>query len=206
LIAAMETAKGPDGRLVPARGFAYIAVYEFGLLGVLQAVFPALGISPVADGLGRDNSAARVATSGALLGAALAFSAAPTATSVPAFYGGFDLAALAVYLAGWGIVEISTGLSEPISIGRDLGSGIRLAGALVGFGLASGSVMAVIAGHRHKLLIAGAALIAFLALLILVERFAFRRRSLLSTRRDAMVSCVVGLVYLGLGVLGVISR
>jgi uncharacterized membrane protein YjfL (UPF0719 family) len=126
----------------------YVLVYMAigaGSLGISSQIFPFLGVSARDEDLERRNSASAIAVTGALLGASFCFAGGnigegPGVEAVAASAG----AAIGVWFFFWYSLEVLSGrrLSERITVERDVGSGVRLAGLLVANGLIIGAAAA----------------------------------------------------------------
>jgi uncharacterized membrane protein YjfL (UPF0719 family) len=115
-----------------------------GVLWVFGTVpaFAALGISARDDAIERNNPAATVAVAGAMLGMSLAYTLSnigggPTiwTTLVPA------IVATTALLALWWVLEVTTHVSEMITVERDVATGLRLGGFLLACGAILGRGM-----------------------------------------------------------------
>ncbi len=120
----------------------YILFFLFGCAawqGVAAWGLSMVGISALDDALERDNPAAAMAVSGTLLAVSIIYALAnvgtgPTieTTLLPAAAGAVALAVAYLIIVNLG------GVVEDITVGRDTGAGIRLAGALAGAALILG--------------------------------------------------------------------
>jgi len=102
-----------------------------------------LGLSARDDVVERRNLSAGVAVSGALVGTTLCFSGANIGDG-PGWLVVVLAAALSTggLMLAWLVLEWLTGISETITVERDLAAGIRLAGLLVALGLILGRAVA----------------------------------------------------------------
>lgn len=100
---------------------------------------PLLGISARDDVVERGNGAAAVAVAGSLLGLTLCFGGANVGDG-PGWWVVVISAALATgsLFACWLLLEAATGVSEAVTVERDPGAGLRLAGFLAAAGLVLG--------------------------------------------------------------------
>lgn len=116
----------------------YILVGAVWLRGA-TLVFPLLGLSVRDDVLERTNIPALWGVSGAMVGMACCFGGANIGNG-PGLEAVLFSAILAsgLFFALWLGMDSMTSISEGITIDRDEGAGIRLAGFLVGIGLLSG--------------------------------------------------------------------
>jgi uncharacterized membrane protein YjfL (UPF0719 family) len=112
-------------------------------LGVTLLLEPLLGISLRLDVVEASNPAAAIATSGAMLGAILAFAGSNVGEG-PTIWTTIGPAAIALgsFFALWLLVELASRVSEAITVERDVASGWRLAGLLAANGLLLGRAMA----------------------------------------------------------------
>lgn len=108
-------------------------------ISTAASLFPLFGISPRDDALERSNPAALIAICGGILGSMAVYcgsnvGSGPTiwTTIAPALMGTVEWA------VAWLAVEFLARPSEPITIHRDVASGLRLAGFLLATGLIIG--------------------------------------------------------------------
>jgi hypothetical protein len=90
------------------------------------------GISPRDDLVERDNPAAAIAVSGAILAIMPAIYVIPLAAD--GNYYGFALSGI-VLMGAWLILSLFTRISEAITVDRDIGAGLRLAAFLLALGI-----------------------------------------------------------------------
>jgi uncharacterized membrane protein YjfL (UPF0719 family) len=106
---------------------------------VAAMAMPLFGISPRDDALERGNDAAVIAVTGGLLGLTAAFAGSNIGDGpgwwVVVFTAG---AATVVFFLAWAAVEALTGISDTITIERDIASGLRLAGFFIANGIILG--------------------------------------------------------------------
>jgi uncharacterized membrane protein YjfL (UPF0719 family) len=124
---------------------AYYLVIGAGWVGAANLLFPFLGVSVRDDALERRNLAAMVAGLGAVLGATMSFSGANVGDGpgVHVVVAAAGLATLSLLLLWLGFELISGQVvAERITVERDLGAGIRLAGFLAGGGAIFGAAVA----------------------------------------------------------------
>jgi len=164
-----------DVRDSPAYLFLY-TLMAAAWLGIGSAIFSVFGISPRDDVLERSNRAASWANAGAMLGLVLCFAGGNVGDGpgwwVVVFSAG--LSTLAFFVL-WRILDLLTGATESITVDRDQGAGLRLAGALIGLGIILGravagdwhSVKATLADFAN----AGWPAIALVVVAVLIERF-----------------------------------
>lgn len=124
----------------------YLVFYELlgmAWLSAAAALFPFLGINARDDALQRGNSAATWAVSGAVLGVTLCFSGGNIGDGpgVQVVFAAAGLSTLTLFLL-WFALEWLGGLSEKITVERDLSCGVRLGGFLVACGLILGAGVA----------------------------------------------------------------
>jgi len=122
--------------------FFYLLLGAAWLAG-MAAIFPLLGVSARDDALERANNSASWAASGMLLGSTFCFAGAnigngPGVEAV--LFSG--LLATGLFLLLWFLVEWFASFSEEITVERNLGAGIRLAGFLTAIGLICGWAVA----------------------------------------------------------------
>lgn len=122
-----------------------ILLYEFAYLGILFRLFPYFGLSPLTDGVSRDNRAARVASIGGLAGCTLVFAIAPSAIGHASTLLLFDLIGIAMFITCWSLVEWLTRWSEWITVRRNCRWAYFLSCLLVGGGVVSGATAFIIA-------------------------------------------------------------
>jgi uncharacterized membrane protein YjfL (UPF0719 family) len=122
-----------------------VSLCEFGYLGILHRLFPYFGLSPLTDGVSRDNRAARVASIGGLAGCTLVFAIAPSAIGHASTLLLFDLIGIAMFITCWSLIEWLTRWSEWITVRRNCGWAYFLSCLLVGGGVVSGATAFIIA-------------------------------------------------------------
>ena len=112
-------------------------------VGLLQSKTIWLGVGGREDAVERSNVAAAVVSTGALLGLALCFAGGNVGNG-PGWWVVLFGAALATsaWFGSWWAVEAATGVSELVTVERDLATGLRLASFLVGSGLLLGAAVA----------------------------------------------------------------
>lgn len=117
----------------------FYSVVAAAWLSLFTSVLTLSGISPRDDVFERSNRAAGWACTGAILGAAFCFAGGNVGDG-PGWWVVLFSAALATFalFVLWLIVELFAGFSESITVDRDDGAGLRLAGALAGLGLILG--------------------------------------------------------------------
>jgi hypothetical protein len=121
-----------------------------GVVWMWLAVFiaAALGVSFRDDVIERRNPAAAVVVGGAMIGLTIAYAGANVGegASIWMTFGPAALATVA-WAVAWAALQWSTDVAEAVSVGRDVGAGIRLAFFLV----ASGAVLGrAVAGDYHS--------------------------------------------------------
>lgn len=141
----------PDVRQAPQ----YLALYLLLGLAWLRAseiLFVYAGLSLRDDVIERGNAAALTGMSGALVGVTLCYAGGNIGSGpgwwVVVFCGGLATTGLG---AIWLLLEQTSGVSEVVTIDRDLAAGIRLAGLLAASGLILGRAVAggLAFGSRH---------------------------------------------------------
>ncbi|HET7840612.1 MAG TPA: hypothetical protein VFM21_03355 [Terriglobia bacterium] len=178
-------------------------------LGGATFLFPLLGVSVRDDVTERHNRGAGVAILGALAGVTLCFigSNIGTGPGVDAVLFCAALATLTFFLC-WLILELYASPSEQITVERDFGAGIRLAGLTTSLGIVLGSAVAgdwgSWAGTLRDFLFYGWPAILLLALALLVERNRAGQSGLMSW--SIQQSSVIAILYLSVSVLFVFIR
>jgi uncharacterized membrane protein YjfL (UPF0719 family) len=178
---------------------AMVTLYEFCILRIVVGLFICFGISPLADGVSRDNLAARIATVGGMLGSTLMCVSAPTHVARSELTGMNHLLGLFLFLLGWGILEAFTSLSERITIDRDESSALRLCGILLGWGLVCGSLIDDILQVNFNTLWATLAALAIMLVFIITEIWLFARRVL--WRHIHKLTYFAAAIYIMIGVI-----
>jgi uncharacterized membrane protein YjfL (UPF0719 family) len=194
-------------KAVRESGF-YILIYMAlgaAALGVSAQLLSFLGVSARDDVLERRNSPALIAVVGALLGATLCFAGAnigegPGVEVVILSAG----TALCTWFVMWYLVDRLSGgaVSERITVDRDTGSGVRLAGLLVGNGIILGAAVAgdwIPDRFLHDFAVSAWPALALTIVAVLVERFSQPRSSTIRA-----VATVSG--YLFVAVVWVLHR
>jgi hypothetical protein len=153
------------------------------VLGVTGQLASVLGVSARDDVLERRNGSSLIAVVGALLGATLCFAGGNIGEEP-----GFEVViissgtALCTWFVLWYLAELLSGrvISERITVERDPGSGIRLAGLLAGNGVILG---AAVAGHwtpgrlLHDFALSAWPALALTVVAALIERISKSRSS-----------------------------
>lgn len=147
LLLVLTTAAAPDVRDDPA----YIVMYFVLGLAWLRAaefVFAYAGLSVRDDVIERENVAALLASSGALVGVTLCYAGGNIGAGpgwwVVVFAGALATAGLAVV---WLVVDRVAGVADVVTIDRDPAAGARLGGLLASCGLILGRA---VAGDWHS--------------------------------------------------------
>lgn len=196
LLVVLLTLAAKDVRRDPA----YLALYLLlgsAWFGVAARLFAFLGISAADDVLERNNPAAFLTISGALLGTTASFAGANIGNGPGVEVVLFSaLLSTLIFLAGWLAVERLTSLSEAITVDRNLAAGIRLAGFLVPLGLLSGwSVAGDWSNYLATLRDAFTSLPPTILLCVLFLSLEFLlRRKRFSASKEATISKSEGLV------------
>ena len=142
LFLILQTASASDVRDDSRYRSLYLA---FGLawVGVASRASGLLGLSPRDDVFERGNRAAALGLAGAVLGFTLAFAGGNIGNGpgwwVVAFSAGLATAALFV---SWLALQVTSRVSELVTVDRDLAAGVRLAGFLVALGVVFGRAAA----------------------------------------------------------------
>jgi hypothetical protein len=154
-------------------------------LGISGQLLSFLGVSARDDVLERRNSAALIAVVGALLGATLCFAGGnigegPGVEVVMVSAG----TALCAWFVLWYLADVFSGrvVSERITVDRDTGSGVRLAGLLAGNGVILGAAVAgdwIPDRFLHDFAVSAWPALALTVVAILVERFSRSRSSVI---------------------------
>lgn len=131
---------------VVANDWRYIFLFLAGggmFLTIFASVIPALGLSIKLDVLIQHNPAAVLVTIGAMIGAMLAYAYSNIGEG-PTIWTTIEPATLATLtlLFLWLIVELIGGVSEVVTIDRDIASGLRHGAFLIAGGLVLGRAMA----------------------------------------------------------------
>jgi hypothetical protein len=138
LLLVLLTAASHDVRTAPQYILMYLAL-GFAWVGVSVQLLPYFGISARDDAVERRNRAAAWAAAGAVIGIMLCFAGGNIGDGpgwwVVVFSAGLSTAALFVMLA---ILDGVSGVTEHVTVERDIAAGIRLAGFLVAAGLILG--------------------------------------------------------------------
>jgi len=144
LVLCLEKLAAKAVRESAVYGFSYTALGA-AALGICSLLFPFFGVSARDDVLERRNPAALLAIVGALLGATLCFvggniGEGPGVEVVITSAG----AALSSWFFLWYFADVLSGrrISDRITVERDPGSGVRLAGLLAGNGVILGAAAA----------------------------------------------------------------
>src|SRR5580658_7115559 len=176
----------------------YILIYMAlgaAALGISGQLLSFLGVSARDDVLERRNSAALIAVMGALLGVILCFAGGNIGEGP-----GVDVVmvsagtALCAWFVLWYLVDVFSGrvVSERITVDRDTGSGVRLAGLLAGNGVILGAAVAgdwIPERFQHDFAVSAWPALALTAVAVLVERFSEAAASIIRS-----VLTVVGLL------------
>ena len=163
-------------------------------VGLAKAGLPLLGLSVRDDVLERGNRAAGMAIGGALLGLTLCFAGGNIGDG-PGWWVVVFAAAMATGTSFllWGILDRFAGMTEKITVDRDVAAGLRAAGLFVGLGLILGRAVAgnwVSAGST----LADFARRGWPALLLLALVGFVERAARPATDRDLRSTLVVGVV------------
>jgi uncharacterized membrane protein YjfL (UPF0719 family) len=112
-------------------------------VGLAKTVLPLVGISARDDVLERGNRAAALAIAGALLGLTLCFAGGNIGDG-PGWWVVVFSAAIATgaHFLLWRMLDQFTGMSEKITVDRDVAAGLRAAGFFIGIGLILGRAVA----------------------------------------------------------------
>jgi hypothetical protein len=142
LFLILRTASASDVRDDSRYLFMYL-VFGLAWVGVASRASGLLGLSPRDDVFERGNRAAAVGLAGAVLGFTLAFAGGNIGNGpgwwVVAFSAGLATAALFVC---WLALQVTSRVSELVTVDRDIAAGVRLAGFLVGLGVVFGRAAA----------------------------------------------------------------
>ena len=190
----------------------YLAMYTVlgaAWTGAALALVPALGVSAIHDVHERGNRAAAWPIAGAIVAVAIAFAGGNIGDGPGWWVVGFAavLATVTLFLL-WLVFEQWTGISDSITVDRDVASGIRLAGFLVGTALILGRGVAgdwVSAGATIRdFLIASWPAVALLLVAGVIES---RARPTPARPAQPIVShgTVPALLYVGFGLLVVLA-
>jgi uncharacterized membrane protein YjfL (UPF0719 family) len=190
----------------------YIGFYLLvgaGWLGGVTLIFPFLGISARDDVLERGNRSASWALTGALTGASCSFAGANVGNGPGAEAVLFSAVLSSTLFIGlWLGMDLTTSISDAITVDRDERAGIRLGGFLLGIGLLSGWSVAgdwVSASATLKDFASSSWPAILLTAAAIVVELVFRRASLhLSTK--TISSLVISAVYVGLALVWVVTR
>jgi uncharacterized membrane protein YjfL (UPF0719 family) len=178
---------------------ALIVVAKLAWLAIVfYLVFPTLGLCAIVDGVERDNQPVTLAVTGGLPGATLALAATPLDSLQKV--DGMKLLSPLAFIVGWAVLELCTRRAERITIDRQLGVALRLAGLLIGWGLVTGTCMDEVFQKGEEAILPRVAVVAFLVGAIILERFAFTRTGPTSARVRIM-DILAALGYVGTGVL-----
>lgn len=123
-----------DGRYV-----AFYLLMGAAWVGSLVTVFPLLGLSARDDVAERSNLAAAILFAGAVIGATLAFAQANIGDG-PGWWCVMFAAALSTgaWIFAWGVLEKAAGVSESITVDRDVATAVRIGVLLAALGLLCG--------------------------------------------------------------------
>lgn len=176
-------------------------------LGVSCHLFPFLGISPRDDVLERRGAAGLIAIVGAFVGATLCFvggnlGEGPGVEVVVVSVG----AALCIWFALWCVAELLSGhvISERVTVERDTGSGLRLAGLLAGNGVVLGAAAAgdwIPDRFLHDFALSAWPALVLTAAAVFLERFSssrFPSRRSWLTASGYLLAAVVWVLHRGL--------
>ncbi|HKV23197.1 MAG TPA: hypothetical protein VJN93_01270 [Candidatus Acidoferrum sp.] len=172
-------------------------------------LFPFLGISARDDILERGNGASVWAIAGALAGISCSFAGGNVGNG-PGVAAVLSSAVLStgLFFVLWFVLDVLTSISDAITIDREKGAGIRMAGFLVGLGLLSGWSVAgdwVSAPSTLKdFLHSSWPAVAITAIGVFLE-LALKRVSIRFSSRIS-VSAVVSAAYIGLGLAWIVIR
>ena len=163
-------------------------------VGLAKSSLPLLGLSTRDDVLERGNRAAAMAIGGALIGLTLCFAGGNIGDG-PGWWVVVFAAAIATGTSWllWMILDRFTGLTEKITVDRDVAAGLRAAGLFVGLGLILGRAVAgnwVSAGST----LADFARQGWPALVVLGLAGFVERSACPATDRDLRSTLVVGVV------------
>ena len=172
-------------------------------------VFPFLGISARDDILEKGNGASAGAIVGALGGMSCSFAGGNIGNGPGVAAVLFSsVLSTALFFVLWFVLDVLTSISDAITIDRAKGTGIRMAGFLLGLGLLSGWSVAgdwvsASATLKHFLHSSWPA-VATTAIAVFLE-LALKRVSIRFSSRIA-VSAVLSAVYIGLGLAWIVTR
>ena len=142
LLAALTTVSAQDVRDQPVYVVLYVLFGEAWVALALQAL-PLIGVSYRDDVLERGNRAAAVVVAAAVVALTLCFIGGNVGDGpgwwVVAFSAGLATAAL---LAIWLLLEMVAGISDAVTIDRDLATGVRVGAFLLACGLVFGRAAA----------------------------------------------------------------
>lgn len=189
----------------------YVLIYlalGAALLGVSAQLYPFLGISARDDVLERRNGAGLIAIVAALVGTALCVAGGnigegPGMTVVIVSAG----MALCTWFVLWYVADLLSGrvVAERITVGRNMGSGVRIAGFLVANGVILGAASAgdwIPGRFLHDFALSAWPALPLTVLATFVERVlgsdSFIGRSIL-TASGYLLIAVVWVVYRGVG-------
>ena len=166
----------------------YILIYMAlgaAALGICGRLLSFLGVSARDDVLERRNSAALIAVVGAFAGATFCFAGGnigegPGVEVVMVSAG----TALGAWFVLWYLADVFSGrvVSERITVDRDTGSGVRLAGLLAGNGVILGAAVAgdwIPDRFLHDFAVSAWPALALTVVAVLVERFSQSRSSII---------------------------
>jgi uncharacterized membrane protein YjfL (UPF0719 family) len=182
----------------------YILIYMAlgaAALGISGQLLSFLGLSARDDVLERRNSAALIAVVGALLGAILCFAGGnigegPGVEVVIVSAG----TALCAWFVLWYLVDVLSGrvVSERITVDRDTGSGVRLAGLLAGNGVILGAAVAgdwIPGMFLHDFAVSAWPAIGLTVIAVLVEKFSQSRSSIIGSVLTISAYLLVAVVW-----------
>ncbi|HKQ61374.1 MAG TPA: hypothetical protein VJS92_08770 [Candidatus Polarisedimenticolaceae bacterium] len=131
-----------DVRPSPGYLVFYVALGAL-VVGVATRLTLWLGVSARDDGLERGNAAAAWTMTGAMIALTLCYLGGNFGEG-PGWHVVLFSAVLAIggLFAAWGLVELLGGISEAITVDRDLGTGIHMAGFLTACGMILGRAVA----------------------------------------------------------------
>ncbi len=189
----------------------YILIYMgmgAAAIGVSGRLFSFLGVSARDDVLERRNNAGLIAVVGALLGLSLCFAGGnigegPGVEVVIVSAG----TALCAWFVLWYLVDVLSGrvVSERITVERDTGSGLRLAGLLAGNGVILGAAVAgawIPDRFLHDFVVSAWPALVLTVVAVLVERSSQSRSSIVRsvfTVTGYLLVAVVWALHRGIG-------
>jgi uncharacterized membrane protein YjfL (UPF0719 family) len=200
----VEKLGAPEVRQDPLYAGFY-ALIAAAWLGGNVLLFPLLGISPRDDVIERANVAALYPVSGALIGAACCFAGANIGNGPGIEAVLFSaLLSTSLFFVCWLAVELTTRISDTITIDRDRAAAVRLSGFLVALGLLCGwavagdwvSAFATVrdfAGSSWPVLVLTIAAVA-------VERFLHRAKVPQGS------SAIISIIYISAAVVWIIAH